>query len=112
MSSDPADEKGRSRPQGLPNGRQGGSVVLRACRAVSAGAALMLLVSGCASGPREVLVPTRVPCVDRSQIPSQTPPTGELPPDARQSALILAATILALRGENRTLRALLEPCAR
>ena len=72
---------------------------------------LVLLLAGCAGGPRP-LVPIRQPCIDAGQVPAETPPVGELSPDARSASLTLAATILALRGENRVLRGLISGCVR
>lgn len=72
-----------------------------------------LLLAGCThSGPREVSVPVREACVDRQDVPPETPPAGTLPEDARQAADLLGAVVLTLRGEVRILRALIEPCTR
>lgn len=72
-----------------------------------------LSLASCASrGPREVLVPTRQPCVDRADRPAPTPPIGTLPDDARSASLILAEAILRLRSGERVRDALLDGCTR
>jgi hypothetical protein len=73
---------------------------------------LVLLLSGCASGPKIVKVPVAVACVDASQIPAEVPPAGTLPSDARASADILGSIVLALRANEREMRALLKGCTR
>ena len=71
-----------------------------------------LLLAGCAGGPRVVLTPVRQPCIAASDVPAPTPPVGQLPDDARQALLLVAATLIAARGENAVLRSLIGPCTR
>lgn len=70
-----------------------------------------LLLAGC--GPKEPLivrVPVPTACVTPAQVPEQTAPLGNLPPNAVQAADALAAKLLEVRGENRVLRGLIIGC--
>lgn len=73
----------------------------------------LLMAGMCGSRePPAVEIPVRVPCVNGADMPPETPPAGELPSDARQASDLLGSVVLQLRGEVRTLRALIGPCVR
>lgn len=72
---------------------------------------LLLLGTGaCAHRGPEPAMPIASPCISAGDVPAPVPPIGRLPDDARQAADLLAATVLALRGNERLLRALIGPC--
>ena len=61
---------------------------------------------------RERLERIPLACVAANQIPPEVERLDRLPEDARQAADMLGLTVLALRENERILRALLSACAR
>lgn len=80
---------------------------------VKINAAFLSLLALTACGNREpirVNVPVPVACVRPSQVPPETSPLGPIPQSAVQAADLLAAKLLEVRGEARTLRSLITAC--